>query len=159
MKTTLFTNSKLLIASALMAGITLMPMTASAGKHGGTGDGINAKKIGFDVQKNYKRMAKHLNLSKEQKSEVKAIHEKHRSSNEAQRVSMQAYQAEVKALIASGNFTDASFSDIYNKYEDELEQKALRKAQVKNEVYQVLTDEQKVKWKNYVPKNRKGRNK
>lgn len=157
---TITTNSKLLMASALMMGVALSPMTTSAEEvtKPSVEQGQKMKK-GGKAHKHFRKMAKYLQLTQEQKAEIKSIREGMKAGNEAQREQMQAYQTELKALVASNNFTDANFEALYDKYEDTFQQKELRKAQMKNAIFQVLTDEQKVKWESFKGKKGKRGNK
>lgn len=154
---TLLTNSKILIASALMMGVALSPMTVNAfAVDSANGEYQQNKKGNKKGNKEFRKMAKHLQLTEAQRTEIKAIREAMKTENQAQKVQMQSFQAELKELIASNNFTDDNFAALYDKYEESIEQKALNQAKTKNAIFQVLTDEQKVQWQAFSGK-RKGK--
>ena len=153
---TLLTNSKTLIASALIMGVALAPMTSSAfSSDNATGEYQQQNKKGQKKgHKQFKRMAKYLQLTDAQRTEIKTIREGFRVDKSVQKSEMQSFRADIKTLIASGDFTDQGFADLYAQHEDGLEQKALNKAKMQNAIYQVLTEEQKIKWQAFKGKNK-----
>ncbi|MEM6638412.1 MAG: Spy/CpxP family protein refolding chaperone [Pseudomonadota bacterium] len=84
-------------------------------------------------QRNFDRLAKKLNLTTEQQASVEQI----RAAYTPDRDARQAQREEVKALVESGN-ADAA-ADLAASHAREA---VLRRAQMRNELSQVLTEDQ-----------------
>lgn len=153
----------MLMASALIMGVALSPLSVNAADSttSDTQQVQKKQKNGQNkMQKQFRKMAKYLQLTEAQKTEIKSIRESLQADKDIQRGQMQAYKVQLKALVAEGNFTDSSFEALYDSYQDTFKQKELNQAKMKNAVFQVLTDEQKVKWQTFHAQNQgKGKNK
>ncbi|MFD2165543.1 Spy/CpxP family protein refolding chaperone [Thalassotalea euphylliae] len=108
----------------------------------------SAKKMRF--------MARYLDLSEEQKTQIKAIKEDSKAEGEAVREQVKNFREQVQALKDSPVFDEAAFTALYSQYQDTFAQAALIKAKTRHAMYYVLTEEQQQKWDEF-QESRKGK--
>jgi Spy/CpxP family protein refolding chaperone len=137
----------LLISTILVSSIALLPFQEVIAKENQT---VQTKQLKKDkkhpMMRQFKKMAKHLQLSDEQKVQVKAIFEQAKMSSKAQRESMKGFKEQVKSLMGSSTFDDKAFNELYAKYQTKFTEMALLKAKNKHAILQVLSSEQREKF-------------
>ncbi len=104
----------------------------------------------------FKKMAKHLELTGEQRQQAKAIYQKAKESRLALKDSMKDFHQQSKSLMMADNLDEQAFLDLHRQYQDSFGQMALIKIKTKHSFVQILNDEQKQKMKSH-QKSRKGR--
>jgi len=122
-----------------------------SGKHDGMGHG------NFDAEHRLDRMTKKLDLSEEQREQVKAIFDANQTDRQALGESMQQNREPLRNLIASD---DASEADIRAMAETQGQQKAdmiVMKAESRRSIEALLTDEQKAKMQSMREKHHHGK--
>jgi Spy/CpxP family protein refolding chaperone len=102
-------------------------------------------KQGKVMKQRFKKMAKFLQLSKEQRQQVKALFKSNKVKKQANRATMQAFRAQAKSLVMAPTFDDSTFLELHNQHKDQFAQHALDKAIMKHAMVQLLTEEQKEK--------------
>ena len=110
------------------------------GKHRNKND---MRKMGF----------KKLNLTDEQKAEMKAIMASHREANKETKL---AHKAEMKALMEDPAFDEEKAQALINQREAQRADKQLSMLKLKHQMFQVLTDEQKAKYEELQMQGKKG---
>jgi protein CpxP len=93
----------------------------------------------------FKRLAKALELTDEQKAQAKTIHENAKDQMDVHKASLKSYREELKAIIAGNDFDSQAILDLRAKYKFTFDQIALIKAKEKYDFLQLLTPEQKDK--------------
>ncbi|GHE89682.1 Spy/CpxP family protein refolding chaperone [Thalassotalea profundi] len=106
----------------------------------------------------FKRMAKHLELTDEQKQQFKALKEQAKLDRTAMKDKMKSYKDQLKVLMEAATFDEQAFTQLHNTYQDTFTEAALLRAKHKHQMMQILTPEQQEKAKKM--KNRmKGKHK
>lgn len=95
--------------------------------------------------KHFKRIARYLDLTDEQKAQAKQIHQQTKTAMEQNKPMMQAYHQELKTLKQGGNFNEQSFAQLRDKYKDVLDKVAFLRNNARVQFVQLLTDEQQQK--------------
>lgn len=114
-----------------------------------------AKKMGkFSPRKELKMMARHLDLTNEQKSEIKTIFKTAKTNANVNKQAMKNFKKEVKALVHADTFDEQAFINLHTANQVQIQNMALAKAKVKHQVFNVLTPEQQEKWQNFKEKKR-----
>ncbi|MCL1047156.1 Spy/CpxP family protein refolding chaperone [Shewanella electrodiphila] len=141
----------LVASSALLAGQVYATSTAETtaqteqtqqkGERGG-------KHHGKSMHKSVRKMLRSLDLTETQKTDVKAVFEKYKE-DKADRPSAEeraAHKAEMLALISNANFDDAQADAIIDAKQLKMKEGMKNFMKMQNEIYQLLTDEQKEKF-------------
>ena len=102
-----------------------------------------------------KHMARYLGLSDEQIDQIKEIKAQAKTDREASKSTMVMFGEQVKALMENEEFDESSFLALHSEYQSSLTQAALQRAKTKHAIYQVLTEEQKLKADKIRKKKRK----
>ena len=100
------------------------------GKHRG---GNQFKQMGF----------RNLDLTDQQKEEMQAIISAHKEATTELR---EAHKTEMKALLENPVFDEEKAAELVAKRDEQRAAKQLSMLEIKHEMYQLLTDEQKVKY-------------
>ena len=96
-----------------------------------------------------------LDLSDQQKEEMKVIITAHKEANKELK---EARKAEMKALMEDPTFNETKAAELIAQREALRADKKLEMLKVKHEMYQLLTEEQKVKYDELeMKKNKKGK--
>lgn len=104
------------------------------GKHKGEKHGKN---MGFQK----------LDLSDTQKQEMKTIMTAHKEAKkEVNKALKVAHKAEIQALMTEATFDEAKASELIAQHQELRAESALSMLKVKHEMFQLLTDEQKVEY-------------
>ena len=106
--------------------------------------------------RSFKRIAKKLDLSDEQRVKVKEIFEQAKIKRVTNKEVMKDYKLQVKNLIEAPVFDDEAFNDLHSQYQDKFSEFALLMAKNKHAISQVLTTEQREKLAKLKQKNRGG---
>jgi protein CpxP len=93
-----------------------------------------------------KKMGKYLDLSDEQKTQIKSIRTQAKAQHEPLRVEMKQFKEAEKLLLQAKVFDEAAYITLHTSYQPTFSQASLAKAQTKNAIFNVLTAEQQVKW-------------
>jgi len=106
------------------------------------------------MKHHFKKMAKRLNLSDEQKDRIKAIYQAKKEARMTQKESMIAFREQVQSLFMSSTFDDQAFLTLQNQHQSQFSQMALTRAKARHAIMQVLNAEQQEKM---LTMKRKGR--
>jgi Spy/CpxP family protein refolding chaperone len=104
------------------------------------------KSEGF-MQHKLKKMMRYLDLTSEQRQQVKAIHQQAKKSRLVLKDSLQNFHQQSEILMMEDDFNEQAFIDLQSQYQDSFAQMALIKAQTKHRFIALLTEEQKPKMK------------
>lgn len=103
------------------------------GRHGG------GHRRGFGI------VLRGLNLTEDQKTKVKAIHEASKASVQPTFEAMKANREKMEALTANGAFDEAQVTALANEQAAISAKLIVEKERVKSQIFAILTDEQKTK--------------
>jgi protein CpxP len=144
--------SVFLISSVLAA--TLTSASAFAFTSGLGHDNKHDKDFSKHTQKSerfmnhkFKKMARHLDLSDEQREQAKVIHKEAKESRLALKESLKSFHQQSKTLTMEDSFNEQAFIDLQSEYQDTFAQIALIKAKTKHHFIKMLTEEQREKMK------------
>ncbi len=98
------------------------------------------------AKKSLRRLAKKLDLSAEQRSQIKTIFAQRKAGHKERKESMAGFKAKVDTMLQNNEFDESNFAVIYSEYQAEFEQMAMEKAKARYEILQVLTPEQQQKF-------------
>ncbi|MFT5789321.1 MAG: protein CpxP [Shewanella sp.] len=104
-----------------------------------------------------RKMFRGLDLTDEQKTQVKAIWSSHRDEMDLNRPSKEeraAQKTQMLAFITAANFNEAEVKQALVAKQEARQQKAVNMMKLQNEVYQLLTPEQQEKFKQRFAKNK-----
>lgn len=93
----------------------------------------------------FKKLAKYLQLSIEQREKVKAIFKQAKTDKMAHRETLLGFKEQVKSLLDAPIFDDNAYVELHNQYQNQLTQGALIKVKAKHAMLQILTAEQREK--------------
>ncbi|WP_223669017.1 Spy/CpxP family protein refolding chaperone [Kangiella shandongensis] len=88
---------------------------------------------------------KKLDLSEEQKAQIKEIKMNAKTEKKALYKSIKEYKSALKELVKSDNYSEQAVRSLHAQYQSVFADKAVLKANMYNQIEQVLTDEQKAK--------------
>jgi protein CpxP len=92
------------------------------------------------------RLAKKLDLSQAQRSEMKLIFVSMIKGKQAGKRAMSDFKAQMKPLLKASEFDENEFAAIYAKHQLNFQQAAMERAKVHHGAMQVLTSEQQQKF-------------
>lgn len=107
-----------------------------------SGHGHHIKKM----KQRFKMMAMELELSKEQRLQVREIFSNTKAEKKERREELSGFKAQLKLLAQDSVFDEEKFKAIYAEFQPVLENIAIEKAKVRHAIYQILTPEQKEKF-------------
>lgn len=97
-----------------------------------------------------------LNLTEEQEAEINKINQKNKEERrENHRSNMRAMfsmHKDIKDVSLSDDFSEEKVNSIVDKYSSEIKNNIVEQAKIENEIYNVLTPEQKVTYKENIQK-------
>lgn len=99
-----------------------------------------------NMKKSLRRLAKKLDLTAEQRSEIKAIFAGMKEDRKANKVALSSYKEQMKSLHAESEFDENKFNAIYAEFQESFKQLAMEKAKSRHAIMQVLTPEQQEKY-------------
>ena len=97
------------------------------------------------MEHKFKRIAKFLALTKEQRTQVKAIHQEAKESKVALKPSLESFHQQSLTLVMAETFDEQAFINLQSQFQDSFAQMALIKIKTKHSFMQILTQEQKDK--------------
>jgi protein CpxP len=111
------------------------------GKHKGKGKGKNR---GQNQQMGFEK----LNLTDEQKAEMKTIMSSQKGQKRVQKTDTErlAQQAEMQSLMQAETFDEAKAEELISNQQSKRNANKLEKMKAKHAMYQLLTDEQKAEF-------------
>jgi len=110
---------------------------------------------GPQMKRHFKKMAKYLELTEEQKTQMKAIRAEAKTQRSEFKESMSGFHQQVKALMQAETFDEQAFSVLQSQYQGNFQHMALIKAKTKHAMFQVLTSEQQEKMQEFKEKRGK----
>ena len=127
-----------IIAVAVIAtGVLLIFSQRAGGKRMGHGPGHGGERVAG--------MLRELDLSDEQKTQVKEIFDSSKERTEPIREAMKANREKLEQATANGAFDEAAVTALANEGASLSAQATVARFRVKSQVFAVLTDEQKAK--------------
>jgi protein CpxP len=96
-----------------------------------------------------KKMARFLELTDEQKQQIKSIMQQEKVSMDANKSSITSFKEQMKVIIQAEVFDESAFINLQQGYQQEFTNIALIKAKSKHSIFQILTDEQRDKMKQF----------
>lgn len=149
-------------AITLCSAILSAPLVLSAAEQAGFSgaDAMTDRQFHKMSKHKFKKMAKHLNLTQEQKEQMKSIREASREESLPLREKTKEFFDYAKQLKAQESFDEQGFNAMYGQYQEAFAALALQRAKTKHAMYQILTEEQKAKMDELQEKRgkRKGKN-
>lgn len=137
----------LFISAILMSSFAMLPMQEVVAKESESAQIKDVKKgKKHPMIRKLRKMVKHLQLSEEQRIEVKAIFVQAKDNAKEHRTSMKDFKEQVKSLMAAPVFDEKAFTDIHSQYQTNFAEMALLKAKHKHAIFQILTLEQREKF-------------
>jgi len=142
-----------------IAGLLSVASIAQAGPHCNKfGGGKHGSKHGYKhgyhhrqnpefMQKRLDRMSKSLGLSDAQKQQVQTIMENHRNTIKPLRDEKRSLRGEIKKLDPNASDFTAKLADIANRKAELVRQLTMARGNKRQQMAQVLTDEQRAKRK------------
>ncbi|MBA6391048.1 Spy/CpxP family protein refolding chaperone [Colwellia sp. BRX10-3] len=98
------------------------------------------------MKKHLHRLAKKLDLTSEQRSEIKEIFTHMKEDRQAHKAALSGFKEEVKSLLQASQFDENKFNALYIQYQPNFQQAIMEKAKARHGVMQVLTPEQQEKY-------------
>ena len=104
-----------------------------------------------------KAMMKKLDLTNEQKQQIKVIKSEAKSENEALLTQMKTFKEQEKVLLQSDVFNEGAYIALLDEYQSVHSQLKLNKAKNKHAIRQVLTEEQREKMDKHKKRGKRGK--
>ena len=117
--------------------------------------GENSERV---MKHKFKKMAKFLSLTKEQRLQVKAIHQKAKESRLTLKPNLESFHQQSQTLVMAEQFDEEAFINLQSQFQDSFAQMALIKVKSKHGFMQILTQEQKDKMVTMKKSRMRGRN-
>jgi len=136
----------------LVIGISSLSANAMGHKH--QYHNANANHQGLDgedsqhikLKNRLHNLAKKLDLTREQRSEIKQIFAGMRESRQVHKSALSGFKTQVQSMLQMSEFDEQQFATIYTEYQPSLQKAAMEKAKIRHAVMQVLTPEQQQKF-------------
>ncbi|QBF83297.1 periplasmic heavy metal sensor [Shewanella maritima] len=126
-----------------------------------------AQEMKMEKRKHHKRggmhkMLRKLDLTEEQKTQVKTIVQKYKpemtdAEREAKKADKQARKQEVIALVTAPQFDESQAQAIVEAGQANHQQKMLDQLRMQNEIYQILDSDQQAKFQEMLERGKKRR--
>ena len=91
-----------------------------------------------------RKLIKKMELTPTQKEQIKALYQQEKSKKLHKKMKM--FKQETHLLLQKDEFDADDFASLHQKYQPVLAELALKKAQNKHAILQLLTPEQRTKW-------------
>jgi protein CpxP len=108
------------------------------------------------TKSHFKKMAKYLQLTEDQRSSIKVIFKELKDEKLARKESMTGFRQQIKSLMGSAVFDEQVFTELHSQYQTQFAEVALLKAKSRHAIMQVLTTAQQEKFATF-KKGKKGR--
>jgi Spy/CpxP family protein refolding chaperone len=102
---------------------------------------------GFGHRGGFGRLAEKLNLSDEQKAQIKQIRETSKAKVQPLRENMKSIRQQLNAATADGNFNEAQVQALAAQQANIMAQLTVEKERTKSQTYAILTPEQQTQAK------------
>jgi len=99
------------------------------------------------MHKRFKHMAKELNLTKEQRQQVREIFKDAKAQKETHQPMMATFHQAMQTLLTASTFDEQAILALKANYKSTFEQLELIKAKSRYDIFALLTTEQKDKWR------------
>jgi protein CpxP len=97
------------------------------------------------MMRKFKKMAKYLQLSEDQRTQAKTIFSKAEIDKKNHREVIKDFKEQVKHLMNTPAFDEKAFTELHQQYQPHFSAAALSKAKKRHALFQILTEEQKEK--------------
>jgi Spy/CpxP family protein refolding chaperone len=94
----------------------------------------------------FKRIAKQLDLTKDQRQQIKGIFGQAKVEKQDNRENMAIFKDAMQELMRATEFDEHAFKEIYAEHQTTLEEKIMSKAKTRHAIFQVLTEVQQDKF-------------
>lgn len=108
-------------------------------------------------QDKLRKVLRKLDLSDEQREQVKAIKAAKKDKSQAVKAKMKQYHEEMRTLIESDNYSEDAVLNLRAQYQTTFDEKAVLFASSMNEINALLTDEQLAKKEKIIAKMKEKR--
>ncbi|GIU22520.1 hypothetical protein TUM4644_14770 [Shewanella colwelliana] len=136
---------------ALMTSAVLLAPTVSAENGSNQGQGYHEMRGEHRGHHgDMRKMFRGLDLTEQQRTEIKSLMKAHKSERAAQRPSAevrQAHQQQMLDLISSDSFSEADVLNMMDARQEKRQQAAVERVKMQRAIYQLLTPEQQAKFK------------
>jgi len=99
------------------------------------------------MHKRFKHMAKELDLTKEQRQQVKEIFNNAKEQRATHQPMMKVFHQSMETLLTASTFDEQAILALKANYKPTFDQLALIKAKSRYDMFALLTEEQKDKWR------------
>lgn len=99
-----------------------------------------------EMQKRLQRLAKKLDLSQGQRSEMKVIFASMKIKRSAHKDALSGFKTQVQSLLKTAEFDESQFATIYVDHQLTFQKLAMDKAKVRHKMMQILNPEQQQKF-------------
>ncbi|GIU37993.1 hypothetical protein TUM3794_09640 [Shewanella colwelliana] len=133
---------------ALMTSAVLLAPTVSA--ENGSNQGQGYHEMRGEHRGDMRKMLRGLDLTEQQRTEIKSLMKAHKSERAAQRPSAevrQAHQQQMLDMISSNSFSEADVVNMMDARQEKRQQAAVERVKMQRAIYQLLTPEQQAKFK------------
>lgn len=136
---------------ALMTSAVLLAPTVSAENGSNQGQGYQDMRGDHrGYHDNVRKMFRGLDLTEQQRSDIKGLMQQHREAMQDKRPSAevrQAHQQQMLDLISSDSFSEADVLNMMDARQEKRQQAAVERVKMQRAIYQLLTPEQQAKFK------------
>tara|TARA_R110000744_G_scaffold16472_6_gene45367 strand:+ start:2772 stop:3257 length:486 start_codon:yes stop_codon:yes gene_type:complete len=138
--------------SVLVLGISSLSVNAMGHKNDSHNveksqqQGEGAKKHHAKMKKHMHRLAKKLDLTSEQRDEIKVVFSGMKEDRLAHKANFTGFNEQVKSLLQASKFDENKFDAIYAEFQPNFQKMAMDKAKIRHAIMQVLTPEQQKKF-------------
>lgn len=153
-----FKNSKVKNIIAVSSLCSALLISGASFAVSDSADVTQGMKSGHHSAKMMKRMARKLELTESQQTQMAAIKQSSKADMAALKPAFKAYKEQEKALISADIFDEQAFSQLRANNQDVFTAQALIRAKTKFEMKQVLTPEQLEKFNQFKAKRKNKRN-
>ncbi|MBS9779884.1 MAG: Spy/CpxP family protein refolding chaperone [Moraxellaceae bacterium] len=131
-----------LIATVLATGMAMTTGTAFAGGQQGHKNAQFGKHGGMHMQM---RIYKKIGLTKQQKQQIKAILEKEKPNRAEMRKQRKAHRQAQQQLIQSATLNEYELNKLAEQTAQQVKQRFIKRIRLQNQIWQILTPEQRQK--------------
>ncbi len=110
-----------------------------AGQYHNSGEKGNHAK---HMKKRFKMLAHKLDLTKEQRQEIRTIFTEMKSDKKERRATMSGFKEQVEILAQASEFDESRFKTLYAEFQENFQVLAMERAKMHHTIMQVLTPEQ-----------------
>ncbi|MEW6990653.1 Spy/CpxP family protein refolding chaperone [Colwelliaceae bacterium 6441] len=108
------------------------------------------------MKRTFKKMAKYLALSPDQRLKFKALFQQEKQALKIHKSNLRHYKEQVEVLIDAAIFDEQASRELHEEYQESFTEIALFKIKNKHAMHQILTKEQREKFARYQGEKRRG---